>query len=130
MGFGRPLGPAVKQFTTAKDDAEVVRLALIHLFLTCPGERVMMAAYGVGLPMMVQDQMEPGFTQEIVERANRNIANYGGYADIKKINVALDQSSQIADVIVYYTIPIQNPTGDVVETMTLNLPTLLQSGAR
>jgi len=90
----------------------------------------MMAAYGVGLPMMVQDQMEPGFTQEIVERANRNIANYGGYADIKKINVALDQSSQIADVIVYYTIPIQNPTGDVVETMTLNLPTLLQSGAR
>jgi phage baseplate assembly protein W len=63
-----PLGSTVEEFVTPKDDAAVLKTAIINMLTTRPGEYVMHPTFGAGISDLVFEPNDDLLVSEIESR--------------------------------------------------------------
>jgi phage baseplate assembly protein W len=96
-----------------KDLESVAEQHLKMIVLTAPGERVMDAAFGVGMRNYLFEQGTPVVSNEIKSRIKQQVDKYTPFIKILKINSVMDPDNALLTLEIRYSVPNANIVSDL-----------------
>ena len=110
----------------------VVKQNFINLMLTVPGERVMDINFGVGLRKYLFEQNTPFLTSQIALDIKQQTEKYLpfisiDFIDFNKSHLLDGHKDQILEVLIEYSVPSLETTGDIQWAESISIGTLQES---
>jgi len=94
-------------YSLTKTLAQNIKQNFKNLVLTCPGERIMLSDFGVGIRNFLFENNSAILQNDITIRLTEQVETYMPFVRIDNIEF-IDQSEKIIGLRIFYSVPSQN----------------------
>ena len=88
LRFGEQLG-----YSMLSEYKDVVKQNLKHLFMTIPGERIMLPNFGIGISTFLFENQGEEVENELYSKIHEQVSEYMDYLEIKNVEYSYGENS-------------------------------------